>query len=106
MTRNQVSFWVAGLIVSVLFLAESTLVPLAADDFPFHFTDATAEAGIEFVHENGASPKKLLIETFGSGLGWIDFDGDGWLDLYLVNGANLAEGESSPGNVLYRNLGV
>jgi len=84
---------------------ESVPGPMASGESPFHFIDVAAEAGIDFVHENGASPKKLLVETFGSGLAWIDYDGDGWLDLYFVNGANLANGTPSPGNVLYRNLG-
>jgi len=69
------------------------------------FTDVAAEAGIAFRHENGASPQKYMFETFGSGVGVIDFDNDGWPDLFFANGADLAHGKPSPGNVLYRNLG-
>ncbi|HXW04660.1 MAG TPA: CRTAC1 family protein [Vicinamibacterales bacterium] len=63
------------------------------------FEDVTAKAGITFVHAAGATPDKYMFETFGSGLAWIDFDDDGFVDLYLVNGA--------PGsaNALYRNKG-
>jgi hypothetical protein len=51
------------------------------------FVDVAAPAGIHFRHENAATPEKYLIETMGSGCGWIDYDQDGFLDLYLANGA-------------------
>ncbi|HLW81571.1 MAG TPA: CRTAC1 family protein [Candidatus Acidoferrales bacterium] len=51
------------------------------------FTDIAEAAGIDFRHDNAASTEKYLIETMGSGCGWIDYDQDGLLDLYLVNGA-------------------
>src|SRR5262244_4075945 len=66
------------------------------------FVDVTVEAKIGFQHENGASKDKLMPETFGSGVAWIDFDNDGLPDLFFANGANLAAGKPSPGNVLYR----
>src|SRR5262245_15803385 len=64
------------------------------------FVDVSAEAGITFRHQNGASREKHMFETFGSGVAWIDYDNDGLLDLFFANG-----GKPSPGNVLYRNLG-
>jgi len=72
---------------------------------PVRFVETAAEAGVVFRHENGASPEKLMMETFGSGVAWVDYDGDGWQDLFFVNGADLARGKPSPGHVLYRNLG-
>lgn len=51
------------------------------------FRDVTQESGIAFVHDNAFSAEKYLIETMGSGVAWIDYDNDGYLDLYLVNGA-------------------
>ena len=69
------------------------------------FNNFTAESGITFRHENGASPEKHMFETFGSGVGVIDFDNDGLPDLFFANGADLAHGKPSPGNALYRNLG-
>ncbi|HEY3836541.1 MAG TPA: FG-GAP-like repeat-containing protein, partial [Bryobacteraceae bacterium] len=68
------------------------------------FTDVAAEAGVTFKHENGASPEKQMFETFGSGAGVIDFDNDGWPDLFFANGADVVHGKPSPGNVLYHNL--
>ncbi len=76
-----------------------------ASQFKVQFSDVAIEAGITFRHENGASPGKQLFETFGSGVGVIDFDNDGWPDLFFANGADLAHGKRSPGNALYRNLG-
>jgi hypothetical protein len=69
------------------------------------FSDVASESKITFKHENGASPEKLVVETFGSGVAWLDYDNDGLLDLYFVNGANLSAGKRSPGNVLLRNTG-
>ena len=51
------------------------------------FVDVAARAGIAFRHDNASSTEKYLIETMGSGCGWIDYDQNGLLDLYLVNGA-------------------
>ena len=61
------------------------------------FIDVTARAHINFVHQSGASPEKRMVETFGSGLAWIDYDNDGFVDLYFVNGAPGAA------NALYHN---
>lgn len=69
------------------------------------FTDVTASAGIRFCHESGARGKFHLPETMGSGGALFDYDGDGWLDLYLLNGVNLDNPSESPGAVLYRNRG-
>ena len=69
------------------------------------FTEVAAQSGITFRNENGASAEKYMVETFGSGVGVIDFDNDGLPDLFFANGADLAHGKPSPGNVLYRNLG-
>ncbi len=64
---------------------------------PALFTDVTARAGITFVHQSGASPEKRMPETFGSGVAWIDYDNDGYPDLYFVNGA------AGSANALYHN---
>ena len=53
------------------------------------FVDITRAAGIHFTHNNGAFGKKYLPETLGPGVAFIDYDNDGWQDIYLVNGTNL-----------------
>ena len=55
------------------------------------FTDATREAGVEFKHVNGASPDKHLAETIGSGGLFFDYDSDGWIDIFLVDGGSIAD---------------
>src|SRR5215510_10414225 len=72
---------------------------------PVSFVDITRSAKIAFKHENGASAEKLMVETFGSGVAWLDYDNDGFLDLFFANGANLRAGKPSPGNVLFHNTG-
>ena len=69
------------------------------------FVNVAREAGIAFKHENGASKEKLMPETFGAGVAFIDYDNDGWIDIFFSNGADLAHGKPSPGNALYHNLG-
>lgn len=72
------------------------------------FTDITESAGIDFVHETGAFGEKWMPETMGSGGGFLDYDGDGRPDIFLVN-SRTWPGHETPGNKatpkLYRNLG-
>ncbi len=71
------------------------------------FVDVTTEAGVTFKHVNGASDRKFYLETMGSGATFLDYDNDGDLDLYIVNGALLPGFETAtpPMNVLYQNDG-
>lgn len=71
------------------------------------FVDVAPSAGITFRHDNAASPEKYLIETMGSGCGWIDYDQNGLLDLYLVNGAStrVYTPKQPLRSALYRNNG-
>jgi hypothetical protein len=62
------------------------------------FTDVTREAGIDFRHVNGGFGQRWLPETMGSGLAWIDYDGDGYPDLFLVNSRNWTDAERSAGH--------
>jgi enediyne biosynthesis protein E4 len=69
-----------------------------------HFTDITAGAGIRFVHNNGAFGKKYLPETLGPGCAFLDYDGDGWPDILLVNGEDWPGHHRSTSTLkLYRN---
>jgi enediyne biosynthesis protein E4 len=71
---------------------------------PIEFVDVTAQAGIHFKHSSGAFGKKYLPETMGSGVCFIDYDNDGWQDIFLVNSMDWPEhptGKSYP--ALYHN---
>jgi len=73
------------------------------------FTDVTVESGIDFVHTNGATGRKYVIETVGPGAAFLDVDADGDLDVYLLNGAPTGPGAvPSPQlvNRMYRNSGA
>ncbi len=54
-----------------------------------NFVDGTQDAGIAFRHTSGARGDYFLFETMGSGAAFVDVDGDGWLDIYLVDGFDL-----------------
>ncbi|MBM3238040.1 CRTAC1 family protein [Candidatus Poribacteria bacterium] len=71
------------------------------------FTDVTSQSGIRFQHEDGRSGEKYFLETLGAGAAWFDYDRDGDLDIYFVNGADLPGMHSPvpPTNTLYRNNG-
>ncbi len=71
------------------------------------FTEITQEAGITWRQFSGESPDRFLIETMGGGVAFLDFDGDGLLDIFLVNGGETPKGKSAAPlrNALYRNLG-
>jgi enediyne biosynthesis protein E4 len=68
------------------------------------FQDVTAKTGIHFVHNNGAFGKKFLPETVGPGVAFIDYDNDGWPDIFLVNGTDWpGHGQKRTTAKLYHN---
>ena len=71
------------------------------------FTDIASSAGITFRHTNGKSGRYYFLETVASGGGFIDYDGDGDLDVYLLNGAAIPGfvPDRPLSSVLYRNDG-
>ncbi len=87
---------------------DSGLSPADQSEAPISlWADVTAESGIRFQHFNGATGRKLLPETMGSGTAVIDFDGDSWPDLLFVNSCSWP-GDPPPGGtlptlMLYRN---
>ena len=70
---------------------------LAGPDVPIAFADVTAAVGIGFVHAGSATSEKYLIETMGAGVAMLDYDRDGHLDLFFVNGAALSDPTSDNG---------
>jgi len=58
---------------------------VSAQDTPWRLTDVTT-AALRYRHHTGAFGAKYLPETMGPGCAFLDYDGDGWLDILLVNG--------------------
>jgi hypothetical protein len=83
--------------------AEAELLP----DTPVRFTDVTAKAGIQFEHFDGHTEMEYIMETLGSGLAWLDYNQDGLMDLFLVQGSTFVPPHlpSPPQSRLYRNQG-
>ena len=69
---------------------------------PVEFEDAAARAGVVFTHERGATGAHRLPETMGSGMAWLDFDGDGRMDLFVAQSGTFPDGAAGR---LYRNEG-
>jgi enediyne biosynthesis protein E4 len=73
-------------------LASASALPLESFSAPqvsspgFRLVDVTGRSGIRFQHNSGAYGGKLLPETLGSGCAFLDYDGDGWQDILLING--------------------
>src|SRR5687767_2209696 len=55
------------------------------------FRDVALQAGLSFIHVNGASNEKFLPEIIGGGGLFLDFDDDGWLDVFLVDSGSFAD---------------
>ena len=72
-------------------------------DMSVRFVDTTAKAGIHFRHNTGATGKRYLPETLGSGVAFVDLDGDGWADILFVNGKDFTPHGHRTTPALYRN---
>ncbi len=95
-------------ILYSLFLIFSQQIDSAAlAQDPIQFLDVTRTAGIDFNHIAAFTPEKYYVAIVGSGCAFLDYDRDGWLDIFLVNGGKLPgfkhDGEITHG--FYRNLG-
>ena len=88
------SFLTIFLICSAAILA-LTLGSLSGNQpAPVRYVDVTAASGLQFLHRNSATSSKFLIETMTGGVALFDYDNDGWLDVFFVNGAKLKENQA------------
>ncbi len=83
MNRRHFLCGMAGLASTSGLLLDAFAAPSAPG---FRLVDVTADAGIQFRHNSGAYGGKLLPETLGAGCAFLDYDGDGWQDILLING--------------------
>ncbi len=113
MTRQLFGYcWLAASFATMLVACDARTIEAprqsAVADDVIWFVDETTERGIDFVHQSGADGRYLLPEIMAGGVALLDVDGDGDLDLYLVQSGGLDEqGEPKPnsGNVLFLNVG-
>jgi hypothetical protein len=99
--------WLAGCTVLAAAAAVTAVVTLNRAREPIRLRDVTQRTGITFRHTDGSSGRRYIVETVTAGLALFDYDGDGDIDIYFLNGAPLrgTKVDVPPGNALYRNEG-
>lgn len=97
------------ILLSGFLLLSGSWVRATSQNYQTIFEDVSEAAGLNIATTCGTIDKKFIVEGNGSGCAWIDYDNDGWMDLYIVNGIsleNLFEGETDASrapNFLFRN---
>src|SRR5262245_15551451 len=81
---------VVAIVHGAVFATPSQPSPNAPVRLPV-FRDVAREVGLDFVHTNGASEQRFLPEIMGPGGLFFDFDDDGWLDIFIVDGGSIAD---------------
>ena len=76
-------------------------VPGNTGSAPYVFTEIADQVGLSFRHYNGMTGKLFLPEIMGSGAALFDYDNDGDLDVFIVQG-NVLEPDTKPGDTLFR----
>jgi enediyne biosynthesis protein E4 len=107
-TGQLCSFLITGLCFAAIFAGPDTAQSPSArpmEGNPIQFTNATAPAGIKFTHFRGNDGIPTNLEIFGPGVCVVDYDGDGYQDIYFVNGRDLHDRGIVARNALYRNNG-
>ncbi len=76
---------------SVILRVGTLLAAVQAGERLPRYIDKTAEGGVRFITQASHTSRKYLLESMGGGVAVFDFDGDGWMDLFFVNGAKLQD---------------
>jgi enediyne biosynthesis protein E4 len=104
--------WCVFGLVILAAIVTMTVRYLQRPSTPIRMIDVSQQVGIAFRHTDGGDGQRYIMETVTAGLALFDFDGDGWIDVYLLNGKPLSNDLASekravdpPRNALYRNLG-
>jgi tetratricopeptide (TPR) repeat protein len=79
--------------------------PPPSNSTQVQFVDATAQTGIDFIHISGSAEQRYILETMSAGAAFFDYDNDGHLDLFVVNGTRVEGAPPQAGNRLYHNNG-
>src|SRR5260370_5678815 len=95
--------FIPAMLLFLIVPSSSILYAQGAQPGSIEFTNVTAAAGIKFVHFKGNKGISINREELGPGVSVADFDGDGWQDIYFVNGRDLYNRGISVKNALYRN---
>lgn len=72
---------------------------------PIYFEEVAASLGLLYVTYSGTTKEKLFPTANGNGLAFVDYDQDGWLDVYFASSRELRTGQDGPPNGLFRNIG-
>jgi hypothetical protein len=93
-------------IATLLLLLLSSSPTICGQAIDVHFTDITDRAGIKFTHTSSPE-KKYIVESMSGGVAFVDYDGDGYLDIYLVNSltVDMVKSKQKTRSVLYHNNG-
>jgi enediyne biosynthesis protein E4 len=96
-----------GLLALTVLSGGTAMIQAFQHAGPVRFLNIAEQAGIKFRHENGATPEKHLPETMGAGGLFFDYNNDGWLDVFLVNGGSFKDPvrAARARHRLYRNNG-
>ena len=74
--------------------------------FGVQFVDVARDVGLDFVHVSGSPEQRYILESMSPGAAFFDYDGDGYLDIFMVNSSRIRENADDATNRLYRNVEI